>query len=216
MLEKMSAFFENRLDNYDWHMLNEIESAKEFYPHTAEQLPKEPESRILDLGCGTGLELEFYFSCNPTARVTGIDLSEKMLESLAAKFPDKDLQLTCGSYFEEDFGEGSFEAAVSVESLHHFTIEEKIPLYTRLCAALKEEGYFILTDYFALSDEEEQMHRKCLEELKAEQGICDEEFYHYDTPLTVAHETKALLAAGFSEVEVLKNWGATYLLKAIK
>lgn len=39
-------------------------------------------------------------------------------------------------------------------------------------------------------------------------------FYHYDTPLTVAHETQALLAAGFSSVEVLKHWGATYTLKA--
>ena len=95
-------------------------------------------------------------------------------------------------------------------------MEEKIPLYTRLCAALKDGGYFILTDYFALSNEEEQLHRATLQELKAEQGICDEEFYHYDTPLTVAHETKALLAAGFTAVEVLKNWGATYLLKAIK
>ena len=216
MLEKMSTFFENRLDNYDWHMLNEIESANEFYPYTAEQLPKEPACSILDLGCGTGLELEFYFSCNPTARVTGIDLAEKMLAALAVKFPDKDMQLICGSYFEEPLGEDRFDAAVSVESLHHFTMEEKIPLYTRLCAALKDGGYFILTDYFALSNEEEQLHRATLQELKAEQGICDEEFYHYDTPLTVAHETKALLAAGFTAVEVLKNWGATYLLKAIK
>ena len=47
-------------------------------------------------------------------------------------------------------------------------------------------------------------------------GILDNEFYHYDTPLTVAHETEALLEAGFSSVEVLKNWGATYTVKATK
>ena len=51
--------------------------------------------------------------------------------------------------------------------------------------------------------------------LKAEQGISDDEFYHYDTPLTVAHETEALLTAGFSRVEVLCHWGATYTIKAI-
>lgn len=49
-----------------------------------------------------------------------------------------------------------------------------------------------------------------------EQGIADDEFYHYDTPLTVKHETEALLEAGFSSVEVLKNWGATYTIKAVK
>ena len=60
------------------------------------------------------------------------------------------------------------------------------------------------------------MHCKNLIALKVEQGICDDEFYHYDTPLTVKHETEALLEAGFSSVEVLNNWGATYTLKAVK
>ncbi|MBQ8028060.1 MAG: hypothetical protein IJ262_01490 [Clostridia bacterium] len=36
MLEKMSDFFENRIDTYDSHMLTEIEKAEEFYPLTAE------------------------------------------------------------------------------------------------------------------------------------------------------------------------------------
>ena len=65
-----------------------------------------------------------------------------------------------------------------------------------------------------MSDEEEQMHRAQLLRLKAEQGIRDGSFYHFDTPLTVAHELEALQKAGFTSVEVLKNWGATYTLKA--
>ena len=67
---------------------------------------------------------------------------------------------------------------VSVESLHHFTKEEKISLYQRLYEALKEDGYFILTDYFSLSDEEETLHRQELARLKKLQGITDDEFYH--------------------------------------
>ena len=82
MLEKMSQFFEARLDGYDVHMLNNIESSREFYPFTAEQLPRLDQCHILDLGCGTGLELEAYFILNPTARVTGIDLSRGMLDAL--------------------------------------------------------------------------------------------------------------------------------------
>ena len=113
-------------------------------------------------------------------------------------------------------GENVFDAAVSVESLHHFTQKEKIPLYTKVCKAIKVGGYFILTDYFALSDEEEQKHRDTLLALKTEQNITDGEFYHYDTPLTVAHEIEALTVAGFTSVEVLKNWGATYTIRATK
>ena len=216
MLEKMGDFFDQRLDGYDEHQLTCIESAKEFYPYTADCLPKKEGACILDLGCGTGLELEEYFVQNPSAKVMGIDLAPGMLNALRTKFPDKEITLIRGSYFDIPFEEKAFDAAVSVESLHHFTKEEKIPLYTKVKKALKDNGYFILTDYFSLSDEEEQLHRQELLRLKKVQGIQDDEFYHYDTPLTVQHEKEALLAAGFSSVEELKSWGATFTLKAYK
>lgn len=216
MLEKMGAFFDARLDGYEQHQLTCIDSAEEFYPFTASLLPAETGVQILDLGFGTGLELEYYFPRNPAASVTGIDLAPGMLNALGKKFPDWGLTLILGSYFDVPFGSEVFGAAVSVESLHHFTKNEKIPLYRRLHAALKPGGYFILTDYFSLSDAEEASHRRELLQLKAQQGIEDEEFYHYDTPLTVSHELEALKEAGFETVEILKNWGATYTIRAIK
>ena len=216
MLEKMSDFFEARLDGYDEHMMTNIESADKFYPFTAKQLPTTEKCHVLDLGCGTGLELQEYYRLNPSAKVTGIDLSQGMLGELKRKFPGKDITLILGSYFDVPLGENVFDAAVSVESLHHFAKEEKTVLYTKLHTALKNNGYFILTDYFSLSDEEEQMHKQNLLTLKEEQGIEDDEFYHYDTPLTVKHETDALVEAGFSSVEVLNHWGATYTVKAVK
>ena len=216
MLEKMDVFFEARLEGYDAHMLANIDGAGEFYPFTASCLPQDPGVSILDLGCGTGLELQYHFSGNPQAHVTGIDLSQKMLDALRDKFPGSNLTLIRGSYFDLPLGSNCFDAAVSVESLHHFTQQEKTGLYRKLHAALKTDGYFILTDYFSLSDAEESYFRQELLRLKAEQGIADNAFYHYDTPLTVAHETEALLSAGFSRVTVLHNWGATYTLKAEK
>lgn len=216
MLEKMSEFFDNRIDGYDEHMMTCIESAEEIYPYTAECLPVGNNVNVLDLGCGTGLELEYYFKINPTASVTGIDLTESMLNVLKKKFTDKNLNLVLGSYFNLPFGVGIYDAAVSVESLHHFTKEEKIPLYAKLHKALKEDGYFILTDYFALSEEDERTYRDELLRLKKLQGVEDDEFYHYDTPLTVEHEKEAFIKAGFSSVDVLKNWGNTFTLRANK
>lgn len=216
MLEKMGEFFDSRLSGYDEHQLTCIASADEFYAYTAGLLPTKPGVQILDLGCGTGLELEYYFQRNSLAKVTGIDLAPGMLGALKQKFPDKQLKLILGSYFDIPFGEGGYDAAVSVESLHHFTKEEKIPLYTKIYKALTSGGWFILTDYFSLSEEEEQSHRQELLRLKKEQGIADGEFYHYDTPLTVEHETEALRAGGFSSIEMLMHWGATYTFRAWK
>ena len=66
MLERMADFFENRLIGYDEHMLTAIESANEFYPFTAKMLPAVENCCILDLGCGTGLELEEYYLLSRT------------------------------------------------------------------------------------------------------------------------------------------------------
>ena len=218
MLEKMSDFFEARLGGYDEHMLTCIESAKEFYKFTAELLPTDANATVLDLGCGTGLELEEYYALNPTASVTGIDLSLGMLNELKRKFKDKDnkINLIHGSYFDVPLGVDVYDAAVSVESLHHFTKEEKTTLYAKLHKALKLNGYFILTDYFSQTDKEERNHRQALLEFKREEGITDNDFYHYDTPLTIAHEVEALTEAGFSSVEILSNWSATYTIRAGK
>lgn len=215
MLEEMGEFFDRRLDGYDEHQFNCIDSARDFLRFTAEQFPREPGCTILDPGCGTGLELEFYFPLNPSARITGIDLAPGMLRRLREKFPGKGIRLIEGSYFDVPFGCREYDTAVSVESLHHFTAEEKIPLYQKLAAALRPGGFFLLTDYFALSDEEEQQHRDEFLQLKAGQDISgDTSFYHFDTPLTVAHEIDCLRMAGFTTVEVLNRWGATHTLRA--
>jgi tRNA (cmo5U34)-methyltransferase len=139
-----------------------------------------------------------------------------MLMALRAKFKEKDLTLICGSYFDTAFENETYDAVLSVESLHHYTVGEKIKLYARLQNALKPNGFFILTDYFALSNAVEASRRQELNLMKKELAVREDALYHYDTPLTVAHETEALLAAGFSSVRVLRQWSSTCTLKAKK
>lgn len=213
-LEKMGEFFDRRLQGYEEHQLNCIESAREFYPYTASLLPADGECEVLDLGCGTGIELDEYFRLNPRARVTGIDLAPGMLEALKKKHPDKALTLVNASYFDVPLGEERYDAAVSVESLHHFPSARKEALYRKIFRALRPGGYFVLTDYFAESPEREVEYFDVLARLKREQGIADEAFYHYDTPLTREHEIEALQSAGFSQISVEGEWSATACLLA--
>ncbi len=213
-LEKMDAFFAARLDGYDRHMMTEIEGAEEFYPYTASLLPPERGANVLDLGCGTGLELTDYFALNSGASVVGIDLSPDMLAALRRKFPGRKIQLICGSYFDVPFGANRFDAAVSVESLHHFTAAQKLKLYKKLHTALTGSGYFVLTDYFAESEEAERFYFSELARLKSRQGLEQDALYHYDTPLTVEHEMEVLKRAGFSDAQIMGNWKATYTILA--
>ena len=101
-LEQMSVFFAARVDMYDEHMINDVEGCKEGYDLMAEYVP-ENCSKLLDLGCGTGLELEKIFTKLPDVSVTGIDLCEKMLEKLRKKYHNKNINLICDDYFTVDF-----------------------------------------------------------------------------------------------------------------
>ena len=213
-LERMDEFFASRVVGYEEHMRTTIEGAPDFYAYTASLLPMGSEARVLDLGCGTGLELEEFYRLNPDADVTGIDLSEAMLKALKGKFPDRRISLIQGSYFDIPFGKKEYDAAVSVESLHHFPAEQKEALYRKLHAALKDTGFFVLTDYFAESDKLEKEYFQNLKQLREEQGLSEGVFFHYDTPLTVDHEIQILSRAGFSDVQVLKAWGHTCTLLA--
>ena len=49
-----------------------------------------------------------------------------------------------------------------------------------------------------------------------DEHTCWQRIYHYDIPLTISHETEALIKSDFSHIEVLKNLELTFTLKAYK
>lgn len=212
----MDVFFANRVSDYEEHMRQDLEGDEALYAYTAAQLPMSENCTILDLGCGTGLELEEYFRLNPTAQVTGIDLCAPMLEVLRRKFQKQHVQLIRGSYLEIPLGNIQYDAAVSVESLHHFTQEQKLTLYEKLWHALRPGSFFILTDYFADTPEEEHDFAQHLADLRREQNMSDGVLCHYDIPFTVEHEMDVLRRAGFVDVERLRQGRTTDTLRAVR
>lgn len=101
-----------------------------------------------------------------------------MLQALREKSPNQTVRLIHDSYLDEPLGKAEFDAAVSVESLHHYSKEEKLSLYRKLCAALKKEGFFVLTDYFAQSDKQELTAFASLRALKRAQNIPENDLVH--------------------------------------
>ena len=144
-MERMDDFFTARVDGYDEHMLTNVEGCKEAYVEMAKLLPQNCNT-LLDLGCGTGLELDEIFKVLPNIKVTGIDLTQAMLDKLSEKHPDKHLTLICGSYFDEEFGIANFDCAVSFQTMHHFSHEAKIELYKKICNFLVWQLCFMRKD----------------------------------------------------------------------
>ena len=214
-LEEMTAFFTSRLDLYDEHMLREVPGCRAGYARMAALLP-EGTARLLDLGCGTGLELEPIFARFPALRVTGVDLTAAMLDRLRVKFPDRDLTLIRGSYVGMDFGRERYDAAVSFETLHHLEPEEKGALYRRVWEALTPEGVYVECDYIAATAEEEAALRAEHRRLRMEAGAGGDTLYHFDIPCTLEHQRALLEAAGFVQVTAEPLEGDTVLLTARK
>jgi tRNA (cmo5U34)-methyltransferase len=202
-IEQMSNFFTARVDGYDEHMIKTVEGCKEGYIKMAKLLPKEV-NELLDLGCGTGLELDEIFKTKPLINVTGIDLTQAMLNKLKQKHPDKNLSLINASYFDYDFGISKYDAAVSFQTLHHFSHEDKLKLYIKVFNALKTNGQYIECDYMVESQKEEDFYYSENERIRKVQNISNGEFYHYDTPCTIANQIGLLSKAGFKAVEM--NW----------
>lgn len=212
-LERMADFFIARLDTYEEHMLTEV--GKEEYKKLAELVPESTE-KLLDLGCGTGLELDEIFKRLPSVSVVGIDLTQPMLDELKEKHPDKDIELICGSYFNINLGESVFDTAVSFQTMHHFSHEEKVGLYRKIHRALKPKGIYIEDDYIALDQSIEDGLYAENARIRREMDIPEGEFYHFDTPCTVDNQIAMLIQAGFTSAAVVYQTGNAALIVAKK
>ena len=211
-VEGMSEFFTARIDTYEEHML---ESWREVYGLFADLLPAGARE-ILDLGCGTGLELDALFARRGDLRVTGVDCTRAMLDKLREKPYAAALELIEGDYFLVPLGEERFDAAVSFETLHHFPYEKKLGLYRRLFAAIRPGGVYLECDYMCDTRDQEDFFMSEAARLRREAGLPDDAYVHYDTPLTVDRQKELLARAGFASIEELYNDGGTVILRARK
>src|SRR6056297_1803841 len=197
--EKMRDFFKARVDGYDEHMRMNVDGFKQIYTVVADPIvPSQQAVDLLDLGCGTGLELEAVFQKLPNARVTGVDLSKEMLNRLGKKYADKHEQITLavGSYLDMSFPEKRYDYALSVMTLHHLTREEKVAVYEKIFHTLKDEGIYIEADYVVSPSEEADRYRRYLE-IKDAHAITDMHNYHVDIPFSQKTQMQCFQQAGF-------------------
>ena len=94
----------------------------QFYQAVSSPIEQTDEPlRILDLGCGTGLELEALLQRAPNAAITGVDLAEDMLDQLRARYAAHMDQITLvvDSYLTMPLGTQAYDYVLSTLSMHH-------------------------------------------------------------------------------------------------
>ncbi|MFZ5354528.1 MAG: GNAT family N-acetyltransferase [Bacillota bacterium] len=209
--EEMGSFFDKRAEGYEEHMKKAI-TFDRFYSLIDRGIAAtSAEVCILDIGCGTGLELEYIFKKVPNAKVTCIDLSEEMLRLLKDKYTafSKQLEIVQGSYTEVPFAEEKYDYVISVYTMHHFLEDVKTGMYSKIYKALKPNGIYIEADYIV----DEAFEKESLDcYFKLRKNLDDAKLYHIDIPFSMNTQERLVRAAGFNAMKLLyeEGYGAIF------
>ncbi len=215
-LERMGEFFDRVSGTYDAKMKESLVSFDRFYSCVASEILKTQDKiNILDIGCGTGLELEIIFKRAPKADITGIDISGEMLNLLRTRYTKYLEQITLyqESYLTFTLGKEKYDYVISVMTLHHLLPEEKLKLYRRIKKALKPGGKYIEGDYIVSPEEENQLLSKYYEAYNSGKDIKNGA-RHFDIPCSLDTQKRILIEAGFTKVAVLLEQGEAAVYSA--
>ena len=122
----------------------------------AERCGINEESHVLDVGCGTGgnaVYLAEHFGC----RVTGIDISELMIEQANNRVSEHELKdkldFHVGDAYKLDFPDENFDVVLTIFVSQFLDLQKAFPEFRRV---LKPGGYLGINEMYRLGDVAEE------------------------------------------------------------
>ena len=106
----------------------------------------QPDERILEVGIGTGLNLPLY---PPHCRLTGIDLSDKMLEKAQAKIEELDLDNVTLKVMDAsamDFADNEFDREVATYVIS--AVPDPLGVLREMRRVVKPGGVIVILNHF--------------------------------------------------------------------
>lgn len=104
-------------------------------------LDVQPGHRVLDVGCGTGTLLKLLSAqAGPGGRLTGVDLSEGMLEVARAKLAGQPAEFILANAEDLSFPDASFDRVTTSLAVHEMTVAGRLNTLKEMRRVLKPDG----------------------------------------------------------------------------
>ncbi|OZH54533.1 methyltransferase type 11 [Hydrocoleum sp. CS-953] len=140
---KIQKQYDRLADIYDLRWRNYIINTLTFL-NNWEQI--EPQASILDVACGTGEFERLLLNKNPTQKIIGVDISEKMLDLARKKYQAySNVEFQKASVHSLPFESHSFDVVVCANSFHFFD-KPQVAL-REMKRVLKPDGKVIILDW---------------------------------------------------------------------
>ena len=150
-----------------------------------------PASKVMDVGCGTGVVLPRIFDAvGDGGKIVAVDFAEKMIKIASSKYKFSNLKFMCEDVSCLEFKNEYFDNVVCYSVFPHFI--DKLKTLKHLCKALKVSGKIAICH----SESRFQIN-KC--HLEAGKEVCE------DMLISADELSKLMIKAGFAIEHAIDN-----------
>ncbi len=224
-MSNLKQHFDRVAENYDQEILKTFPRYDEMIEALVNAIPTDMDSpRVLDLGCGTGNITKKVLEVFPNAKITCLDISDKMIEISKEKLSDYEIEYVLGDFTIIDIID-NYDVIISSLALHHIeTDEEKLEMYKYIFNALNDGGVFYNADVVKSDSpyNNELNERKYVEYMKLKNATNKEieDFKNRrndnDSPITLLKHFNLLEESGFSHIDVIWKYYGNAVFGATK
>jgi ubiquinone/menaquinone biosynthesis C-methylase UbiE len=143
---------------------------------------------VWDFGCGPGQTAEYLK--NLGTEISGLDLSEKLLDQARTRCPD--IRFRKGNLLDLEFEDGSIAGVVAFYAIVHFSEEQVRRAFQEIFRVLQPGGLFLFTFHIG----EETIH---LDEFLGKEVDIDFMFFRTDFICACLEDS------GFERIEVIER-----------